>query len=99
MRSFAKVFLGCAFLIGALSSFPGRADQAGDEAAIKQLGIKWQDAWNERDAKSMSSLVAEDIDFVTVLGPKGWLKGRAQFEEVHARPYSRTAFGKLKKHT
>jgi hypothetical protein len=25
-----------------------------------------------------------EVDFVTVLGPKGWLKGRPQFEEAHA---------------
>lgn len=59
-------------------------DRAKDEAAIKQLGKDWQDAWNKRDAEAMTSLLEEDIDFVTVLGPNGWLKGREQFRTVHA---------------
>lgn len=67
---------------------PGRADQAADEAAIKQLGTQWQAAWNARDADGMTNLLGEDIDFVTVLGPSGWLKGRAQFKDVHARMFT-----------
>ena len=72
----------------AVSLAPGRAaaqtSQAEDEAAITQLGKAWQDAWNRRDATALASLLADDVDFVTVLGPKGWLKGREQFQRVHA---------------
>jgi uncharacterized protein (TIGR02246 family) len=28
------------------------------------------------------------VDFITVLGPNGWLKGRARFKEVHARMFT-----------
>ncbi len=72
----------------AVSLAPGRADaqtsQADNEVAITQLGKGWQDAWNKRDATALASLLADDVDFVTVLGPKGWLKGREQFQRVHA---------------
>ena len=88
MTTLARVLAAFAFLTIALSAVPSRADQATDEAAIRQLPLRWQDAWNKRDAKAMTNLLAEDIDFVTVLGPKGWLKGRAQFEEVHARMFT-----------
>lgn len=88
MTTLAKVLAAFSFLAIAISAAPSRADQTSDEAAIKQLGVKWQGAWNKRDAKAMTDLLAEDIDFVTVLGPKGWLKGRAQFEEAHARMFT-----------
>jgi uncharacterized protein (TIGR02246 family) len=61
----------------------------GDEAAITQVGKAWQDAWNSRDSHALASLLAEDADFVTVLGPNGWLKGRARFETVHAGMFPR----------
>jgi hypothetical protein len=31
--------------------------------------------------------LAENVDFVTVLGPKGWMKARAKFKEAHARMF------------
>jgi uncharacterized protein (TIGR02246 family) len=62
---------------------------AADEAAIVQLGKTWENAWNSRDAHALASLLAEDADFVTVLGPNGWLKGRARFESVHAGMFPR----------
>ena len=57
---------------------------AEDETVITQLGKRWQDAWNTRNAAGLTSLLAEDVDFLTVLGPKGWLKGREQFQRAHA---------------
>lgn len=57
--------------------------------AIVQLGTAWEKAWNSRDADALASLLAEDADFVTVLGPNGWLKGRARFDSVHARMFPR----------
>lgn len=55
-----------------------------DIKAIKSLATQWQLAWNSRNADGLTALLAEDIDFVTVLGPKGWLKGRKEFQEAHA---------------
>jgi uncharacterized protein (TIGR02246 family) len=88
MRTLLKVSVALAFVVTAMGAAVSRADQRSDEAAIQQIGVKWQDAWNKRDAKAMTNLLAEDIDFVTVLGPKGWMKGRAQFEEAHARMFT-----------
>ena len=77
-----------AVLAVAVSLAPSRAvahtSQAEDEAAITQLAKAWQDAWNKRDATALASLLTDDVDFMTVLGPKGWLKGREQFQRVHA---------------
>jgi uncharacterized protein (TIGR02246 family) len=54
-----------------------------DEQAIKQIAMDWHDAWNRHDMKSLTALVAEDVDFVNVGGK--WLKGRKEFEEHHAQ--------------
>lgn len=74
-----------------VGTVPTRADEkedrAKDEGAIKQLGKDWQDAWNKRDADALTALLAKDVDFVTVLGPKGWMKGQEYFKEAHARMF------------
>jgi uncharacterized protein (TIGR02246 family) len=79
-------------LIGiACSLLPAYADtQFGDadRAAIEEMGRSWQDAWNGRDADALARLVSEDVDFITVLGPDGWLKGRERFRVVHAQMFS-----------
>ena len=87
MRS-SNVVIVSAFLLCTGSVTASYADQRQDEAVIKALGFRWQEAWNKRDAEAMTDLLAEDVDFVTVLGPKGWLKGRPQFKEVHARMFT-----------
>jgi uncharacterized protein (TIGR02246 family) len=60
------------------------ADRSQDESAIKQLATRWQNAWNRHDADELTALLAEDVDFVTVLGPQGWMKGRPEFHRAHA---------------
>jgi uncharacterized protein (TIGR02246 family) len=57
-------------------------DSARDIDAIKQIESHWQEAWNTHDMKALASLVAENVDFITVAGT--WLKGRKAFEEHHA---------------
>jgi uncharacterized protein (TIGR02246 family) len=71
------------------ASARAQASQESDQGAIVQLGAAWEKAWNARDAEALASLLAEDADFVTVLGPNGWLKGRARFDSVHARMFPR----------
>lgn len=63
-------------------------ERGSDEAQIRQLAQEWQRAWNRHDAQALTGLLADDADFITVLGPKGWLKGRAQFQEAHARMFT-----------
>ena len=55
---------------------------AGDQGAIKSIALEWQDSWNRHDWKALSTLVAEDVDFITVGG--NWLKTRNEFGEHHA---------------
>lgn len=88
LRAMAVAVLAAAILGMPRGSAAEIADRAADEAAIKELGRKWQDAWNTRDADALTALLAEDVDFVTVLGPRGWMKGHAQFKEAHARMFT-----------
>jgi uncharacterized protein (TIGR02246 family) len=54
-----------------------------DEAAIKQIEILWDEAWNRHDAEGLVSLLSEDADFVTVAGV--WTKNRAEFRRLMER--------------
>src|SRR5829696_7038412 len=58
---------------------------AADTKSIEALGKSWQELWNRHDMEALSLLVAEDVDFITVLGPKGSLKGRKTWLEAHAK--------------
>jgi uncharacterized protein (TIGR02246 family) len=62
--------------------------QARDAEAIEHLGVRWQDAWNARDADALTELLDEQVDFVTVLGPNGWLRGHSEFRDAHARMFA-----------
>jgi uncharacterized protein (TIGR02246 family) len=75
--------IACSLLLAQETEF-GDADRA----AIEAIGQRWQQAWNRRDAEGLSNLVSQDVDFVTVLGPDGWLKGRERFYSVHARMFT-----------
>lgn len=79
-----KSLFAFAFGLVLLSSVWSAAapDNAKDIEAIQRIESRWQDAWNNHDMKSLASLVAENIDFITVSGT--WLKGRKAFEEHHA---------------
>ena len=75
------------FLALALAVLPAWAqtkENTADPKVIEAIAARWQDAWNRHDMDALASLHAEDIDFVTVSGPRGWLKGRQQFKDAHA---------------
>ena len=78
-------------LVGLYHVSPAQPGNSTDEAAIKKLAQQWEEAWNKKDAAAMTALLSTDVDFVTVLGPKGWMKGHDQFHEAHARMF-RTLF-------
>lgn len=88
MQTTNPMLIGIAIVALAVGGTPTYAqvgtNYAADEAAIKQLASDWQEAWNKRDADALTALLAEDVDFITVLGPNGWLKGQERFKEVHA---------------
>jgi uncharacterized protein (TIGR02246 family) len=48
-----------------------------DEAAIRQIEMRFNDAWNRHDPDGMAESVADDGQFVTVNGV--WMKTRAEF--------------------
>ena len=66
-----------------------KADRAKDEEAIKQVAKAWQEGWNKHDAAALAVLLAEDVDFVTVVGPEGWFKGREKNQEYLAEIHKR----------
>ena len=53
-----------------------------DEAAIGQLGDRWEAAWNAHDMRALAALVSPDVDFITVKG--GWLGDREIFQTYHS---------------
>jgi uncharacterized protein (TIGR02246 family) len=55
-----------------------------DRKAIEAIAASFQDTWNRHDMDGLASLVAEDVDFVTVVGARGWEKGRKEFKDGHA---------------
>jgi uncharacterized protein (TIGR02246 family) len=58
-------------------------DRAEDEAAIRAIVTRLQDAWNAGDSKAWSAPFAEDADYVVVNGLK--IKGREMIEAGHRR--------------
>jgi uncharacterized protein (TIGR02246 family) len=71
----------------ALAGLPATAqtkDNAADRKAIEAIAASFQHSWNRHDMDGLASLMAEDVDFVTVVGARGWEKGRKEFKEGHA---------------
>ena len=55
---------------------PARAQQANDEAAVRDVVQRYQDAREARDAKALAALFTDDADQLTSSGE--WRKGRDQ---------------------
>lgn len=71
----------------ALAAQPAKPQTKGNDAdrkSIESIAASFQDAWNRHDMDVLASLVAEDVDYVTVVGARGWEKGRKEFKERHA---------------
>lgn len=56
-------------------------DRAEDEAAIRAIIIRLQDAWNAGDSKAFAAPFAEDADYVVINGMR--IKGRAIIDSGH----------------
>jgi uncharacterized protein (TIGR02246 family) len=54
-----------------------------DEDAVRKLPQAFSDAWNKHDGHELASIIADDVDFVTVGAT--WIHGRADFEKYHTR--------------
>jgi uncharacterized protein (TIGR02246 family) len=55
-----------------------------DRKAVEAIAVSFQSAWNRHDMDALASLMAEDVDYVTVVGSRDWEKGRKEFKERHA---------------
>jgi uncharacterized protein (TIGR02246 family) len=82
-RDEMKTLLALVILVFGLS--PVWADQAADEAAIREIQARWDDAWNRHDIPALSALVADDVRFVNVAGQV--LKSRAEFAQLQTRTH------------
>lgn len=71
----------------ALAAQPARPQTKATNAArqaVEAIAASYQDAWNRHDMDALASLMAEDVDYVTVVGSRDWEKGRKEFKERHA---------------
>ena len=78
-----KVTLGVA---AALAASALGQNENPDEAEIRRLQRRQQEAWNQHDAKAYASLFTEDGDIVNVVG--WWWKGRAEIEKKLTDAYA-----------
>jgi uncharacterized protein (TIGR02246 family) len=76
MRIKLMTILGI-FLLGAVPQPAAEPHtQNKDDAAIRELQVRQQEAWNRHDAKAYADLFTEDGDAVNVVG--WWWRGRAE---------------------
>lgn len=78
--------LTLAFIL-ALAAQPARTQTKANDAArkaVEAIAATFQAAWNRHDMDGLAALVAEDVDYVTVVGARDWEKGRKEFKERHA---------------
>ena len=57
-----------------------------DREAVKAVALNFQDAWNRHDMKALASLVADDVDFITVGGNR--MRSKKEFEELHTKTHA-----------
>jgi uncharacterized protein (TIGR02246 family) len=72
--------------IMALPQIASCASSENETAAIRQVEMQQQKAWNQHDARAYASLFSEDGDCVNVVG--WWWKGRAEIERKLTAAYA-----------
>jgi uncharacterized protein (TIGR02246 family) len=78
-----------ALILTSLAAFPTAAssqDHGQDEAEIRNVQTRQQEAWNHHDAKAYANLFTEDGDVVNVVG--WWWKGKAEIEKKLTDAYA-----------
>lgn len=76
-KQLLAVSLLALLLVSRPAAFSATHDQ--DEAEVRNVEIRQQEAWNRHDAKAYADLFSEDADLVNVVGWR-W-KGRAEIEK------------------
>jgi uncharacterized protein (TIGR02246 family) len=77
------------YLLAALLCFPLAstsnifAQSKTEEEAVSKLPQEFCDAWAKHDGHALATIMAQDVDFVTVATT--YLHGRADFETFHVR--------------
>jgi len=72
------ILIALSLLAVAADASGGALASARDEAAIRDLQTRQQDAWNRHDARAYAALFVDAGDAVNVLGC--WWKGRGEIE-------------------
>ena len=78
--------ISLAISIMALPQIASCASSEEETAAIRQVEMKQQEAWNRHDAKAYANLFTQDGDCVNVVG--WWWKGRAEIEKKLTAAYA-----------
>ena len=78
--------ISLAISIMALPQIASCASSEEEAAAIRQVEMKQQEAWNRHDAKAYANLFTQDGDCVNVVG--WWWKGRAEIEKKLTAAYA-----------
>ena len=79
-----RAFLGTLAVL--ISPVAAATAADGDEAAIREIQARWDDAWNRHDIPALSALVAEDVRFINVAGMV--LMGREAFAQLQTRTHA-----------
>jgi uncharacterized protein (TIGR02246 family) len=78
-----KSSIAFAALNALLLSGPVLAQSKSDDKALRALPIAFSEAWAKHDGHALASIMADDVDFVTVGAT--WFHGRRDFEIYHTR--------------
>jgi uncharacterized protein (TIGR02246 family) len=73
------LFMTVLGLVVSLGSVLVAQDTAADEEAIRQLGLRWEEAWANRDAQALAALYTDDADGISAMGET--VSGRMAIEE------------------
>jgi uncharacterized protein (TIGR02246 family) len=73
------IFVASLLTLAILPTIARGAGREADEAAIRDLEKRQEQAWNAHDATAYANLFTEDGDCVNVVG--WWWKGRAEIEK------------------
>jgi uncharacterized protein (TIGR02246 family) len=77
-----------AFTFFSLSAFSQKNKKLNpkDLAVLQQIPIRWERYWNNHNMDSMGTLLATNVDFVTVAGT--WLKGKGEAVTYHQKNHA-----------